>query len=121
MNGELVRSFGIAVLVLLASIRLTAQTIPAADAAKHIGEHLTVCGIIASEHTAYSSRGTPTFINLDKPYPNEVFTVLVWGSDRERVGNLPESGRLCATGVISEYRGTPEIVLRSRDSWFASK
>jgi micrococcal nuclease len=77
-----------------------AQTIPASESAKHIGERTTVCGRIASEHTATSSRGTPTFINLDKPYPDQVFTVLIWGGDRAGVGAIPSSGTLCATGVI---------------------
>src|SRR4051812_5743318 len=48
----------------------TAQTITAAEASEHVGERTTVCGRIASEHTATSSRGTPTFINLDKPNPD---------------------------------------------------
>src|SRR5215472_12133821 len=95
-----------------------AQTILASDASQHVGERTTVCGRIASEHTATRSRGTPTFINLDKPYPNQVFTVLVWGSDRASVGAIPSSGRLCATGVITEYRGTPEIVIKDAKSWY---
>lgn len=98
-----------------------AQTIPATDAAKHVGEAATVCGTISSEHAAVSSRGTPTFINLDRPYPNQVFTVLVWGSDRASVGNLPTGGRLCAVGTITEYRGTPEIVLRDSHNWYVPK
>lgn len=67
-----------------------AETIPANEAAKQIGERATVCGMIASERTASSSRGTPTFIDLDKPYPNQVFTVLVWGDQQTAVGKLPE-------------------------------
>lgn len=66
-----------------------AQTIPASEAAKHVGERGTVCGRIASEHKSTSSRGTPTFINLDKPYPNQVFTVLTWESNRAKVGAIP--------------------------------
>jgi hypothetical protein len=98
-----------------------AQTITATEAGKHIGEHATVCGTIASEHTATSSRGTPTFINLDQAYPNQVFTVLIWGSDRDTVGMLPKSGSLCVTGLISDYRGTPEIVLHDKGSWYVPK
>lgn len=99
----------------------TAQTIPTSAAAKHVGEQETVCGIVASEHTATGSRGTPTFINLDRPYPNQVFTVLVWGDDRGRVGNLPTGGRLCVVGTISEYRGTPEIVLHDSHGWYVPR
>ena len=115
------RSLAAVSILLVASVHLQAQTISASDAAKHVGERVTVCGNIASEYTAYRSRGTPTFINLDKPYPNQLFTVLVWGSDRGRVGALPHSGRICSTGTITEYRGAPEMVLHSKDGWFSPR
>lgn len=102
----------------LASTALMAQAITTSEAAIHIGERETVCGMIAGEHTAVSSRGTPTFINLDRPYPNQVFTLLIWGDDRGRVGTVPKGGRICATGVVREYRGSPEIVLRDAHSWY---
>ena len=93
---------------------LTAQTIPASDAKNHIGEKATVCGKVASERTATSSRGEPTFINLDAAYPNQIFTILVWGDDRKNVGELPPEGsRVCATGLVQDYHGVPEIVVKS--------
>lgn len=110
------------VLTLAAATALVAQTtIPASEAAKHVGERVTVCGSIAGEHTAASSRGTPTFINLDRPYPNQVFTLLIWGDDQGKVGAVPKTGRICATGFITEYRGSPEIVLRDKHSWYVPK
>lgn len=99
----------------------SAQTIPVPEAGKHIGEQGTVCGQIASEHEALGSRGKPTFINLDKPYPNQVFTALVCGSDRERVGRIPSSGRICVTGLITDYKGIPEIIVRDASSWYVPK
>jgi hypothetical protein len=103
----------ITALLLWASIA-QAQTLTSAQAKAHEGENATVCGVVASEHTATSSRGEPTFINLDRPYPNQVFTILIWGDDRQKVGKLPEEGsKVCATGMIQEYRGAPEIVVRS--------
>jgi hypothetical protein len=105
------------VLVFLLSIALLpalAETITATDAKNHIGEQATVCGKVAGERTAASSRGKPTFINLDSTYPNQVFTILVWGDDRKNVGELPRVGsRVCASGVIKAYGGVPEIVVRS--------
>jgi hypothetical protein len=106
---------------LLLAVAALSETVPASEAAKHVGERATVCGTVASEHTAYSSRGTPTFINLDSPYPNQVFTVLIWGDERSRVGKLPGSGKLCATGMITLYRGVPEIVLHDAQSWYVPK
>jgi hypothetical protein len=97
-----------------------AQTITPKQAADHVGQHETVCGTISGEHTAYRSRGTPTFINLDKPYPNQDFTIVVWGDDRASVGRLPVSGQLCVKGYIKEYRGVPEVELRNQ-SWYVPK
>jgi hypothetical protein len=52
-------------------------------------------------------------VNLDKTYPNQVFTVLIWGSDAAKFTPAPASWNgksVCATGTIELYRGVPEIV-----------
>ena len=82
----------------------------ASQAGQHIGENTTVCGTVASEHYAANAKGQPTFINLDEPYPRQIFTVLIWGSDRAAFGQIPK--KLCVTGTISSYRGIPEIIAR---------
>jgi DNA/RNA endonuclease YhcR with UshA esterase domain len=92
-----------------------AQQKLSADKAKtHIGETATVCGSVVSTRFASSTKGQPTFLNLDEPYPNQVFTVLIWGENRSKFGT-PESEykgkRICVTGKITEYRGVPEIVV----------
>ena len=91
-----------------------AQTsISAAEAKNHVGERATVCGKVASTHYAAKSRGNPTFINLDKAYPNQIFTVLIRGSDRPKFGDPEEAyrtKRICVSGKISDYKGVPEIV-----------
>lgn len=102
---------------LCAQAHASTDTLSATEASHHVGEQATVCGTISGEHTAYSSRGTPTFINLDRPYPNQVFTVLIWGDERSHVGAVPHSGQMCVTGTITSYRGTPEIVLHDSKSW----
>jgi micrococcal nuclease len=70
----------------------------------------------ASAHFAAKSKGQPTFINLDKPYPNQVFTVLIWGSDRGKFEKPPEtlySGKeICVTGMVQSYQGRPEIIVK---------
>ena len=104
-----------AVVVLWAALGLAQTSVSAAEAKNHIGERATVCGEVASVHYAARSRGNPTFINLDKPYPNQIFTVLIWGSDRPKFGDPEEAYRskhICVTGKISDYKGVPEIVAR---------
>ena len=106
-----------AILFLFVNLQLTAQsTLTAEQAKSHVGENGTVCGVVASAHFAASTRGQPTFLNLDKGYPNQVFTLLIWGSDRAKFGTPErdyEGKRICATGTIQEYRGLPEIIARS--------
>ena len=84
-----------------------------AEAKNHIGEKATVCGKVASTHYAVRTKGSPTFINLGEPYPNQIFTILIWGSDRSKFGS-PESTyvdkTICVSGQIKEYRGVPEVV-----------
>jgi hypothetical protein len=107
------RSTGFTATLLLMTAIGKAQTLTTAQARAHDGDNATVCGVIASEHVAASSRGKPTFIDLDAPFPNPAFTILVWEEGRQNVGALPRSGHLCASGLISYYHGVPEIVVRS--------
>ena len=102
-----------AVVVLWAALGLAQTSISAAEAKNHVGERATVCGEVASVHYAARSRGNPTFINLDKPYPNQIFTVLIWGSDRPKFGDPEEAYRskhICVTGKITDYKGGAEVV-----------
>jgi len=83
------------------------------EAKDHIGETATVCGNVVSTRYAASTKGQPTFLNLDKPYPNQIFTVVIWGNNRGKFGR-PEieynEKRICVTGKITEYRGVPEVI-----------
>jgi DNA/RNA endonuclease YhcR with UshA esterase domain len=91
----------------------SAETTAASGAKNHIGEKATVCGKVVSAHYAARSRSQPTFLNLDKPYPQQIFTIVIWGFDRPKFAE-PEAkyqGKsVCVTGEIKEYRGVPEVV-----------
>jgi len=64
---------------------------------------------------ASGSRRQPTFLNFGKPYPNHVFTALIWSQHRVKFGS-PEKDLLgknvCIEGRISEYQGRPQIEVR---------
>jgi hypothetical protein len=82
------------------------------EAHTRVGESATVCGIVASAKYAAKSKGAPTFLNLGKPYPQHVFTAIVWGRWRSRFPYPPEEleGRsVCITGTITVHRGVAEI------------
>jgi len=87
-------------------------TYTAAEADGHAGETARVCGVVASARYASSVRGQPTFLNLDRAYPRQIFTVVIWGEHRRHFGAPEKSlaGRaICVTGTIIRYKGHAEI------------
>jgi len=68
---------------------------------------ITVCGTVVSIHK--SKKGN-VFINIDKSYPNQIFSITIWASDvlnfsynpvKELIGK-----KICVTGKVTEYNGT---------------
>ena len=93
-----------------------AQTahLTAAEAKNHVGEAATVCGRVASAHFAEKAKGLPTFMSLDMPYPKQIFTIVIWGTDRLKFGNPERTYRhknVCVSGKITIHREIPEIVI----------
>ncbi len=115
----LVVAFAIGFCASAQSAKITAR-----EAKDHVGENQTVCGKVVSTRYASGSKGQPTFLNLDEPYPKEIFTILIWGEDRSKFGT-PETDyrdkNVCVTGKITSYRGTPEIVATEPSQIVAQK
>ena len=92
-----------------------AATLTAPQAKDHVEETATVCDIVASATFAARIKGSPTFLNLGTPYPDQIFTAVIWGSDRPKF-HQPEvqyrGKRLCVTGRIKMFRGHPEIIVK---------
>lgn len=99
--------------IILLPPALGQKKLTASEAKEHYGENATVCGEVVSTRYASSTKGQPTFLNLDKPYPNQIFTIVIWGSNRGKFGK-PEDDykdkRICVTGKITAYAGLPEVV-----------
>jgi hypothetical protein len=90
------------------------KKLSASEAKNHFGENATVCGEVVSTRYASSSKGQPTFLNIDKPYPNQSFTVVIWGSNRSKFKTPEEdykNKKICVTGKITAHGGLPEIIV----------
>jgi hypothetical protein len=117
---KILRLFTVLALCAVMFPTVSAQTnrLCTAEAKEHVGERATVCRKLASTRYASKSRGRPTFLNLDQPFPRKVFTVLIWGDDRSKFGE-PESKyqdqKRCVTGKITSYQGEPKIAVSSPD------
>jgi hypothetical protein len=80
-----------------------------------VGRQATVA--IARVAASYqpNARGQPTFLN-DAPFPNHVFTAVVWGRDRGQFQPALDSydGKaLCVTGPVELFQQRPQIVVSS--------
>jgi hypothetical protein len=87
--------------------------ITAGEAKNHVGEKTTVCGKVVGIHFVSSGKGQPTFIHFDEQYPNQIFTVVIWGADRPKFGRPEETyldKDVCVTGKIAMYLRIPQIV-----------
>jgi hypothetical protein len=118
MPGNAILSKFMVMLALATSAIFAQDTVRllAHEASGHLGEFAQVCGVIASARYARSSNGGPTYLNFDKPYPDNDFTVIVWRRDRKNFPSEPElllHHKACVSGKIESYQGKPQIIARS--------
>ena len=91
----------------------------AEDAVNHIGHTGVVCGKVESAHYAENSRGSPTYLYLGKPYPDQVFTVVIWGRYRQEFDKPEQTYKekqICVRGKITKYQDIPQIEVKEGKS-----
>lgn len=85
--------------------------IEALKAPFHVGESVMACGILAQ----VTERPKQTYLSMDKAYPNQSLTLLIWADDYpqfvQRFGGMKKhiKKRVCARGLIEEYKNTLQI------------
>jgi micrococcal nuclease len=94
---------------------VTAQiSIKLEDAAKHIGDSVTVCGKVADMRYFENSKNKPTLLNLGAKHPNELLTLVIWEATRAlfttKIDDLMDK-EICVTGRIILYKEKPEIII----------
>ncbi|HWA30172.1 MAG TPA: hypothetical protein VG867_03710, partial [Rhizomicrobium sp.] len=87
--------------------------ISTADAPAHVGERVTVEGVVEEVHVARN--GSATFLDFDGVYPFQPFAAVIF--DQSRVGDVSDlqDRTVAVTGTIRLYHDRPEIVVDSRD------
>jgi len=89
--------------------------IEAVRAPFHVGDSVLACGKVAQ----VTARAEVTYINLDRPYPNQTLALVIWQSKlpeyESRFGKLSalEGKRVCARGLIEEYRNGLQIIIKN--------
>ncbi|MEL6673019.1 MAG: DNA/RNA non-specific endonuclease [Bacteroidota bacterium] len=78
---------------------------------------VNICGTVVS--TKLTSKGH-IFLNLDKKFPNQIFTVAIWKDSRKHFSYEPQvalAGKcLCATGKVRLSRGTPTMEIKGEEA-----
>ena len=87
--------------------------IKTSEAENYIGKIEIVEGFA---NQIYHSRGGTCFIDMDGDYPNNVFTAVIFKSDLKKFKDIDEyeGKEIEVKGIIKEYRGKPEIILKNK-------
>lgn len=107
------RTFAYALLFLASAAPVLAQTptIAPAAAKDHVGQQVTVEGVVSEVHHAASGRAT--FIDIGGRYPQRAFAAVIFESDAGKFPNVDAlNGKTVdVTGRIQLYRGAAEIIV----------
>jgi hypothetical protein len=111
----IVAGCGLSALFATAAVKV-AQTLTGEDALQHLNETNTVCGTVASARFLEEAPGSPTYLNLDHPYPNQSCAAVIAVAARPKFKVPPEKAFLtkwvCVTGLITtNFRGKVEIAV----------
>jgi DNA/RNA endonuclease YhcR with UshA esterase domain len=119
MKKQQMKKLFLSVMIFCAAvISASAQKITPDDAAKHIGETVTICGKIYGGK--YFDNGNKmTLLNMGAAYPKSPLTIVINAEDRKNFKNAPEdffsNKTVCITGVVKEYKGKPQIFIQSEE------
>ena len=75
-----------------------------------MGKKVKICGNVVS---TYLSKNGHTFINLDKSFPNSIFSITIWESKAPNFSYVPhvklENQKICVVGKINDNKGIPTM------------
>ena len=85
--------------------------IGASEASKYYDQEMIVTGKVAQ----VTIRPKVVFLNIDKPFPNSPFTLVIFLDETNKFGDLKalDGKNIEAKGKIKKYRDKPEIILNS--------
>ncbi|MGF1719128.1 sulfatase [Vibrio kyushuensis] len=99
-----------------------AYAVSTKNAINHVDSAKTVCGTV----TQVTDFAKGTYLNLNKSFPNTLFTAVIWNSDKERVLDEQHSfhglldSKVCVSGKISSFNNRAQIVVKSKSQlvWY---
>lgn len=88
------------------------------NASSKEGSSATIRGPVVTTTYRKLVNGAPTYLNMGAAFPDRSrVTVVIWGKNRTKFSNDPEAAydgkNVAVTGVVSDYRGTLQMVINS--------
>ncbi len=81
------------------------------------GKKVEICGTVVSTHL---SKNGHTFINLDKSFPKQIFSITIWESNSTNFSYLPheylEGKKICVKGIVTENDGIATMSIENEKS-----
>jgi len=104
-------AFGFACALTFAPASALADPIAPADTPQHVGQSVTVEGVVSEVNT--TDRAGVTFVDMGGHYPDNAFTAVIFKAD---AGKFPDVSALAGktidvTGTIKLYKGKTEFFL----------
>lgn len=100
------------------------DTIKAEEASQLIGEQVTIRAKVASVFYAKSSSGSPTFLNLEKNFPDNPIAIVIFENELKKLkinAQLYKGKTIIVTGKVGLYKdeekpnkNKPSIVIYSK-------
>lgn len=106
----LTRLFSATAVALLLINPAHAETISPQDAVRHIGEEITVEGVVSQ---VSASAGGTTFINFGGRFPNHIFYAVIFRSSAKHFSGVSKlrGETVAINGLLKLYKGKPQIIL----------
>ena len=103
------------VISLFGATAFAQEAIRIEDAAKHVGDSVTICTKVFGGRYFENGNRQPTLLNAGAKYPDAPLTIVIFGENRAAFSNKPEefyTGKeVCVTGRIILFKEKPEIII----------
>jgi hypothetical protein len=102
-------------LVLISLFTFAQKEITIQDIVRHVGDSVKLQVNINNTRVLKSENGSLVLMNVSKPYPNQVLTLVIYNQDLKNFTGDPEKTYQFKTvivrGKVSLYKDKPQIVL----------
>ena len=106
------------ILFLLLGFSASAQTIKPSEAKQHVGDKVTVCGLVRGT-TVVKGNPETTILSLGEEKSKAVVSVAIWSTDYPKFKYVPaeylKGKKICVTGWMKLQGGKPQVIITSQE------